>query len=165
MTHGDMNHGDMNHGVMNHGVMNHGDLNHGDLNHGDMNHDDLNHGDMNHADLHHDHTPVDASDWPQKPSISLIVNKDSMSGWNLQIVVNHFAFSPERVNTASVAGEGHAHLYIDGKKHARLYSPWFHLNDLEPGTHTITATLNANDHGHLVVDGNAVAATVVVEQQ
>ena len=65
------------------------------------------------------------------PAITeLILTKDSMSGWNLFIQTSNFQFTPEKVNQRHQSGTGHAHLYINGQKYARVYSPYFHLPDL-----------------------------------
>jgi hypothetical protein len=61
-----------------------------------------------------------------------------------------------------VAGEGHAHLYIDGKKITRLYGEWYFIPSLKPGTHTIRVTLNANTHEDYAVGGKLVEDTVTV---
>ncbi len=88
-----------------------------------------------------------------------------MSGWNLQILPTRFAFAPERVNQAHVPGEGHAHVYVDGKKYARVYGAWVHLEPLGPGSHQIRVTLNANDHREFTLNGAKVeAVTTVVEK-
>lgn len=70
-----------------------------------------------------------------------------------------FRFAPERASTAHVAGEGHAHLFIDGKKITRLYGEWYHVPALTPGVHKITVTLNANSHEDLTVQGKVVSDT------
>lgn len=97
------------------------------------------------------------------PTVSLEVKPDAMSGWNLQVKVTNFTFAPERVNTKGIATEGHAHLYIDGKKVTRLYSPWYYLGNLSPGQHTITVTLNGNGHEDLIYNGKPIQATQVIQ--
>lgn len=88
------------------------------------------------------HLPIEA---PEGMSVSLQVIADSVSGHNLRISTQGFRFAPERAGAAHVPGEGHAHLYVNGVK-TRVYSEWFHLDGLGPGTHEIRVTLNANDH-------------------
>ena len=55
-----------------------------------------------------------------------------------------------------------AHLYINGEKVARLYGPWYHIAYLEPGKNEILVTLNANNHGEYLHDGEVIADTVTV---
>lgn len=97
------------------------------------------------------------------PTVSLDVKPDAMSGWNLQVKVTNFAFAPERVNTKGVTTEGHAHLYIDGKKVTRLYGPWYYLSNLSPGQHTITVTLNGNGHEELIYNSKPIQATQLIQ--
>jgi hypothetical protein len=96
----------------------------------------------------------------EKPEILLSVVADSVAGWNIHIAVSHFRFEPENVNQAiSSLPEGHAHIYVDGYKIARVYSPWHHLKALTPGPHTIRVGLNANDHSNLSYNGIVLEAT------
>jgi hypothetical protein len=52
---------------------------------------------------------------------------------------------------------------INDKKVARVYGPWFHIPNIPVGSHTITATLNANNHSQLAVDNIPVADSVELE--
>jgi len=95
------------------------------------------------------HMPVEA---PEGMSVSLQVIVDSVSGYNLRIATHGFRFAPESAGAAHVPGEGHAHLYVNGVK-TRVYSEWFHLDGLAPGTNEVRVTLNANDHSSYAVGG------------
>ena len=99
------------------------------------------------------------------PTLDFRVAKDAASGWNLHIVTTGFRFAPESVNAPHRPGEGHAHVYVDGKKVARIYGPRFHLGALPPGRVTLSVTLNANDHSALAVAGRPLTAekTITVE--
>lgn len=97
------------------------------------------------------------------PSVNLVVHPDAIRGWNLELKLTNFKFAPERVNQKSIATEGHAHLYVNGKKVARLYGNWFHLATLEPGRNTIKVTLNTNTHEDLIHDGQPIQASAIVE--
>jgi hypothetical protein len=101
----------------------------------------------------------------KRPEILLSVTADPVAGWNIHIAVSHFSFAPENVNQAmSLLPEGHAHIYVDGYKIARVYSPWFHLKALTPGPHKIRVGLNANDHSNLGYNGIALeAATNIIQ--
>ena len=102
---------------------------------------------------------------PPGMGVALNVHPDSVSGFNIQIVPTAFTFAPERVNTAHLPGEGHAHLYIDGVKLRRVYGEWAHVDGLSSGMREISVTLNANTHEQYAVDGQPItaAATVQVE--
>ncbi|MEM6998137.1 MAG: hypothetical protein AAF413_04470 [Patescibacteria group bacterium] len=94
------------------------------------------------------------------PSVSISVTEDAKSGWNVQLATDRFEFTPESVNSENVVGEGHAHLYVDGKKVARLYGSTFHYPENFDGTREFRVTLNANDHGEYAVDGQVVEASL-----
>lgn len=94
-------------------------------------------------------------------SVAFRTFPDSIFGINLQIIALGFEFTPENVNQAHVDGEGHAHVYVDGVKIGRVYTPWIYLGNLEPGMHTIRVTLNANDHSQYTYAGEKVEAVAV----
>lgn len=108
---------------------------------------------------------IDLPDGPDAPTLDFRAVRDAASGWNLHIVTTGFRFAPERVNRPHRAGEGHAHVYVDGRKIARIYGPWFHLGALPRGRVTLGVTLNANDHSGLAVAGRPLKAekTVTVD--
>lgn len=112
----------------------------------------------------HVHKKVEIPAGQPVPAVSLVVRPDAMSGWNLEMRVRNFTFAPDRINTKSTSvNEGHAHLYVNGKKVARLYGPWYHLPNLPPGANRITVTLNTNDHGDLVHQGQVIQDTAIVQ--
>ena len=92
------------------------------------------------------------------PTIMLNVLPDGPQSRNMHIMTQHFVFSAQNVNGAHVQGEGHAHVYVNGVKQPRAYSPYVHLDALPKGTHDVRVTLNANDHGHLAIDGAPIMA-------
>ena len=92
-------------------------------------------------------------------SVSLQADVDSLSGVNVQIITEGFSFSPENVNGQHMDGKGHAHIYVDGVKLSRVYTPWHHLSDLEPGMREIKVILNDNNHNTYTWNGEAVEAT------
>ena len=112
----------------------------------------------------HGEREIDVATFAAVPTVSLEVSRDAVAGWNLHVETSDFRFAPESVNEAPRPGEGHAHLYVDEKKVARLYGPWFHLGGLEPGPHQIKVQLNANDHSTLVFEGKPISSSVEVEQ-
>lgn len=97
------------------------------------------------------------------PTVSVSVDADPMSGFNVALTTTSFRWAPEHASSMHVAGEGHAHLYVDGVKVARVYGPAFHLDPaklkLAAGTHTVTVDLNGNDHGPYRVAGAKVEAS------
>lgn len=100
------------------------------------------------------------------PSVQLLAEKDSKSGWNLTLETENFEFDPQSVNGENEEGKGHAHLWVDGVKLTRLYSNNFYLDNLEPGEHELSVTLNTNQHQDYVVNGEIIRSNIdVVEDR
>lgn len=111
----------------------------------------------------HQHgAPLSLPDDGTAPRLSLDLQRDPSTGWNLHLVTTNFRFAPERASLAHAPGEGHAHVYVNGVKLGRFYGSWVHLDNLPAGEVTVEVTLNANDHRPLAVAGRPVAATVVI---
>lgn len=123
----------------------------------------LNHagGDQHH---HHHHKQIDVSEAAQQPTVSIRLHQDATSGWNLEVITEHFTFTPQNTNQDHVPGTGHAHVYVDGVKLGRLYGHWMHLTGLEPGAHTIKVTLNSNDHQDYAIGGVVIGDEVTITQ-
>lgn len=91
------------------------------------------------------------------PTIAFTVTKDTMNGWDVHVMTTNFTFTPEHLNGAPVAGEGHVHLYIDNNLIIML-GPWYHIDSLTPGTHTIRVGLFNNDHSAYTINGLHIEA-------
>ena len=98
------------------------------------------------------------------PQIAIAVEKDRMSGWNVIVSTNNFSFTPELVNSKNIDNTGHAHLYVDGEKIARLYAPYFHIPHLPVGAHEVSVNLSSNDHSYYAVDGIQIEARIILIQ-
>ena len=118
-----------------------------------------------HAAGHNHDTMVSLPAGPGAPALEISLEPDPVSGWNLHIVTDNFTFAPDRAGLAHTPGEGHAHVYVNGEKVARVYGPWFHLPALPEGRSLVEVTLNANDHSALAVDGKALKASVTVTSE
>ncbi|AFY86828.1 MAG: hypothetical protein CLLPBCKN_003510 [Chroococcidiopsis cubana SAG 39.79] len=112
-------------------------------------------------DPHHQMREISAGE--PIPTVKLVVHPDTMRGYNLEVQTTNFKFAPEEVNKAAKPGEGHAHLYVNGKKITRLYSSWYYLDNLKPGKNEIRVSLNANNHQVLAHNGKMIEATQIVE--
>ncbi|PPS45260.1 hypothetical protein [Chroococcidiopsis sp. TS-821] len=122
-----------------------------------LSHNPANH---NHSDNHDKVLEIPSGQ--AVPTIDLVVHKDTMKGYNLEVKVTNFRFAPERVNTAHVPGEGHGHIYINNQKLTRLYSSWYYLENLPAGRNEITVSLNTNNHMALTHNGQRISDTEVV---
>ena len=95
-------------------------------------------------------------------SVALEADVDEDGGVNVRIITENWRWSPENVNGAHIAGEGHAHIYADGVKLNRVYGPRYHIAGLEAGERELRVTLNANPHNELRVNGEPLEASLRV---
>ncbi|MEM9330774.1 MAG: hypothetical protein AAGA53_05580 [Pseudomonadota bacterium] len=117
------------------------------------------HGTHNHS---HDHAMLEVlSD--KVPTVELKVEKDKVSGWNIFITTQNFTFTPEQVNGPAIQNQGHAHLYVNGKKAGRIYGSHYHLESMPAGKNDVRVTLNADNHAAFAFNGKAIEATAQVE--
>lgn len=98
---------------------------------------------------------------PTAMSLQVIAHPDATGGYNLQAIPNGFAFSGERMVSATDA-TGYGVLRIDGEDYTRLYVPWHQLPSLDAGTHEITIGLSTEDGRPYQWNGEAVESTVTV---
>lgn len=96
------------------------------------------------------------------PEVKIMVMPDPVSGYNLHLMTDRFAFAPRAAGLAHKHGEGHAHVYVNGTKLSRLYGEWMHIASLPSGKVEVEVTLNANDHRMLTVGGQPVSAKTMV---
>ena len=99
------------------------------------------------------------------PTVNFTITRDpvSMGGWDIHISTTNFTFTPQNVNQAPVADQGHAHLYVDNTMYV-VYGNWYHLDDVPAGQHVITVSLMANDHSIFSENGQYVEATTTIVQ-
>lgn len=107
--------------------------------------------------------PVDITESDWQPTVTISATPDGIAGWNVTLQTTNFAFAPGAVGEEPVEGEGHAHLYLDGRKIARLYGRAYHIANPTPGTHTLRVTLQANTHHPLYRNGNPIMAETTID--
>lgn len=139
---------------------------HKDLHHNHENkktHDEKDH---SHNQSHmHSETEIDTT--LPEPKVSISITEDKKSGYNLRLTIDNFKFTPEKASLEDqTPNEGHAHLYINDKKIARIYGEWYHIdsNYLMKESNTVTVTLNANDHSDWVKDGKHIQDVTTIMQ-
>lgn len=114
-----------------------------------------------HGDTGHDHSTL--VEWEgEAPGLSLRLTPDMGDARNLEIITTGFTFDPLNVNNDSAPGTGHAHIYVNGEKVARAYSPFMLIEDVTAGD-VIRVTLNTNDHSGWGLNGTPIANEVTVE--
>ncbi|KIN70435.1 DUF461 domain containing protein [Sulfitobacter noctilucae] len=97
------------------------------------------------AEMHHGMMQgVDASPTPEisLPSPPAADN----DGFEISLALKNFTFVRVADNAGHIAGEGHAHIYLNGLKLGRLYESSFTLGALLPGRYALRIALNTNDH-------------------
>ena len=101
------------------------------------------------------------------PQVTLKIQKDPTGGFNVQVVTSNFVWRPEMASMQHVAGEGHAHVYLDGRKIMRIYNEWFHLNTYQfstkPGEQLLSIEFVGNDHDPYTIQGLPVGAEQIVD--
>lgn len=114
----------------------------------------------------HAHEQVAVAADANAPTVNVRATADAKDGYNIQIETGNFTFAPERVNEAVVQNEGHAHIYVNNIKIARVYGNWFHISSgvLQAGENTVKVTLNANDHSEWAVGEKSIEASTVIEK-
>ncbi len=97
------------------------------------------------------------------PQLTVAVSEVASDGaWSVTLETSDFTFSEDAVDGPHQPGVGHAHLYLNGLKLARLYSASGGIGALPSGQHTVEVVLNTNDHQAYVVDGQRVSATATI---
>ena len=117
--------------------------------------------------VHPEHKVVEVSVDGQHPWVEIELAHDGMDGYNLHLAVRNFEFTPENIGQEPVPNEGHGHLYINGEKVGRLYSPWRHLSAklFKPGVNRVHVVLNANDHSVWGLGGEPLGDDVLVDTE
>ena len=101
------------------------------------------------------------------PNATLDIQKDPTGGFNVQVVTTNFVWRPEMASMQHVPGEGHAHVYLDGRKIMRIYNEWFHLNTYQfstrSGEQLLSIEFVGNDHAPYTIQGLPVGAEQIVD--
>ena len=101
------------------------------------------------------------------PQVSLEIQKDPTGGFNVHVVTRNFVWRPEMASMQHIPGEGHAHVYLDGRKIMRIYNEWFHLNTYQfstrAGEQLLSIEFVGNDHAPYTIQGMPVGAEQIVD--
>jgi hypothetical protein len=101
------------------------------------------------------------------PTALLEIEKDPTGGFNVQVKTTNFTWRPEMASMKHVPGEGHAHVFLDGRKIMRIYNEWFHLNTYQfatrAGEQLLSVELVGNDHAPYTIQGSPVGDTQIVD--
>lgn len=114
---------------------------------------------------HSQHPLIEVDEAEPTPSMRIHMDADSMDGFNIFLETQNFRFTPQSVDTLPISNEGHAHLYVNGEKLARMYSPWHHLSGklLRDGINRLEVEFSTNDHSVWAVAGVPIGADVLID--
>lgn len=96
----------------------------------------------------HDYKPVQVPADVPIPQLAMQLHRDAVSGVNLHLEVRNFALGPPEQKPSKTMLNGHAHLYVNGRKIQRLYGPDVHIPGkyFKPGINVVLVSLNAHTH-------------------
>ena len=101
------------------------------------------------------------------PKAVLEIQKDPTGGFNVHVVTTNFVWRPEMASMQHVPGEGHAHVYLDGRKIMRIYNEWFHLNTFQfatkAGEQLLSIEFVGNDHAPYTIKGIPVGLEQIID--
>ena len=117
----------------------------------------------NHEKMHD--TPIHIAKNIAVPTIAAKLQRDPFSGFNLKLETLNFTFAPDLSGLEHKDGMGHAHLYIDGQKIARLYGNWFHISEIPKGAKSLEITLNSNDHRPFFANNVVISSIIALENE
>lgn len=127
-------------------------------------HNENSHHTMSNHSSEHMHVSIEVPVSEKVPSIEGMVTQDLSGSWLLKIQTENFTFTPEKIGSKEVSyNEGHAHLFMNGKKINRLYGHYYNLDYLKEGKYEIKVTLHANNHELLTHEGKELAFHQVIE--
>ncbi|NRB41510.1 MAG: hypothetical protein HRU20_24065 [Pseudomonadales bacterium] len=115
------------------------------------------------------HESIDVPEGVAAPQLSVEVYPDMMSGFNLHIKTKNFQLEPPEfmANKPAVGVQGHAHLYVNEKKIARVYGPYVHVpaSLLKDGMNMIAITINDHHHNTWRYQDKEIIAAIILNTQ
>lgn len=110
------------------------------------------------------HGQIELAGYPKDdlPNVWMDITNDPTGGYNIHLNTMNFSFTPQNVGHEDVMGEGYAQLFINGQKIERLYSSWFHIPAMDPGTYTVVVTLESNNSNDFCIRGTPIQSKQVL---
>ena len=119
------------------------------------------------APMEHEHKMVQMPENVLLPTLDLKLTRDKKSGFNLEIVTSNFELEPPERGGFHPPHilEGHAHIFINGKKIYRAYGRFMHLPAelFSPGINQVMVSLNDHDHNTWSKGNRMVMTTLVID--
>lgn len=114
----------------------------------------------------HQHSALEIPEGFATPAIEMQVERDPIDGLNILIKMqNYIMNSPlDEMSKAEVL-QGHAHVFVNGKKMQRLYGDAIHIpaDWLKKGVNQIAISLNSHQHENWTKDGKSLVGSVFVD--
>lgn len=114
----------------------------------------------------HEHKMREVGHYPV-PQVSLQVYRDALDGVNLHIDVNQYLLNAPNHSVSEQTDilQGHAHVFINGKKYQRLYGTDLHIpNDqLKSGVNQVAVSLNSHQHENWMANGKTIVSSVFID--
>lgn len=115
----------------------------------------------------HDHKSREVTS-PLIPKVAVNLFRDEMDGVNVHIELQNYVLNaPTQENISRLKSEGgttlgHAHLFINGVKHQRIYAQHFHISEkwLKKGVNQIAISLNSHQHENWQHNNQTIVGTV-----
>lgn len=118
---------------------------------------------MDHS-MHGANTAFEISNQQSQPVIVLSLVQNNDNKWQVELKTTNFElFEPIVEPLVHKDGQGHGHLYLNGLKLQRMYTGSAIIGALPVGQHTVSVTLNTNDHKAYSIDGKPLSSEVVIE--
>ena len=122
---------------------------------------------QDHSTMQMQHKQVEISEGVLIPQINISLTEDTITGFNLHIdLINYQIESPVYKNPpVKNTINGHAHLFINGKKVTRLYGNDLYINAdlLNPGVNIVAVTLNSHGHDTWTYKERPITASVTLD--
>ncbi len=115
-----------------------------------------------HEDDDHEHGKGAEWDAGPVPVPQLVVTQDDAGAYLVTLEAEGFTFATP---TASehVPGEGHVHVFVDGRDLGMFFFPTALLPELGPGSHEVRVTLARNDHLDYTANGEVIAGVTTID--
>lgn len=118
---------------------------------------------MDHS-MHGANAIFEINDEQNPPEIIMTLVQNNNKNWQVEIKTTNFEFFEPIVEPlVHKDGQGHGHLYLNGLKLQRMYTGTAIIGALPVGQHTVSATLNTNDHKAYSIGGKPLSSEVVIE--
>lgn len=124
---------------------------------------------QDHSNMKMDHKQVEISTDVLTPQIEISLIQDTMSGFNLHIELKNYRIESPIHKDKPINNiiNGHAHLFVNGKKVTRLYGLDTYISGdlLNEGVNSIAVTLNSHEHDTWTYKGRPITSSVTIDSR